>query len=360
VVNGQPRKGLVQVSKTGWAYILDRATGRPLIGIQERPVLQEPRQATAATQPYPIGDAIVPQSVDIAPEDFRLINEGRIYTPFWTTPIAAKPDSVGGANWPPSSYDPTSHLLYVCATDEVGTFQANELKDGQPPGRFYTAGKIGQAAAMERGIFAALDVRTNRLVWRRQWRDMCYSGSVVTAGGLVFVGRNDGRLVALDKHTGDQLWEFRTDAGINAAASTFEYRGEQYVAVVSGGAVFANDKHGDSVWLFSLKGTLGPVPLATPQSPTRAAMAANQPADLAHGKVVFNQACVTCHGDNGAGGVGGGADLPASRLSAADVTAVIAGGRNKMPGFSGMLSPSELQDVAAYVHEVLAHKAAGS
>jgi alcohol dehydrogenase (cytochrome c) len=75
-VNGVMRKALVEVSKTGWAYILDRATGKPLLGIEERPVMQEPRQATAATQPYPIGDAIVPQSIDIPPEGSSIVPSG--------------------------------------------------------------------------------------------------------------------------------------------------------------------------------------------------------------------------------------------------------------------------------------------
>ena len=84
------RKALAEPSKTGWVYILDRATGEPLIGIEERPVPQEPRQATAATQPYPIGDSFVPQSIDIAPEGHRLVNGGRIFTPFWMTPVVAQ------------------------------------------------------------------------------------------------------------------------------------------------------------------------------------------------------------------------------------------------------------------------------
>src|SRR6202040_1660362 len=61
VVNGQPRKGIAEAGKTGWVYILDRTNGKPLIGIDERPVPQEPRQKTAKTQPYPQGDATVPQ-----------------------------------------------------------------------------------------------------------------------------------------------------------------------------------------------------------------------------------------------------------------------------------------------------------
>ena len=56
-VGGRTRKAIAEVGKTGWAYILDRETGKPLIGIDEKPVPQEPRQATAATQPFPRGDA---------------------------------------------------------------------------------------------------------------------------------------------------------------------------------------------------------------------------------------------------------------------------------------------------------------
>ena len=60
--DGTMRKGIAQAAKTGWVYILDRVTGKPLIGIVETPVMQEPQQHTSATQPFPIGDAIVPQS----------------------------------------------------------------------------------------------------------------------------------------------------------------------------------------------------------------------------------------------------------------------------------------------------------
>ncbi len=60
-VNGQPRKAIAQAGRTGWVYILDRTNGKPLVGIEERAVPQEPRQKTAKTQPYPIGDATVPQ-----------------------------------------------------------------------------------------------------------------------------------------------------------------------------------------------------------------------------------------------------------------------------------------------------------
>ena len=68
----------------------------------------------------------MPQQVDITPEDFPLVNQGRIFTPFWGEPIVAKPGARGGANWPPSSYDPTTNYFYVCATDAANVFKGGE------------------------------------------------------------------------------------------------------------------------------------------------------------------------------------------------------------------------------------------
>src|SRR3954447_17540694 len=100
-INGRARKAVAEAGKTGWVYILDRVTGDPLLGIDEKPVVQEPRQYTSATQPFPRGDAFVPQQVDIAPEDMPLVNRGRIFTPFWKDGVVVRPSSRGGANWPP-------------------------------------------------------------------------------------------------------------------------------------------------------------------------------------------------------------------------------------------------------------------
>jgi outer membrane protein assembly factor BamB len=99
-----------------------------------------------------------------------------------------------------------------------------------------------QADADDRGILAALDLTTNRIAWRQQWREICYSGWAVTAGGLLFIGRSDGRLTALDKDDGALLC----------------------------GAVFANAPCGDGIWMFSLQGTMRSLPSAAngPGGPT--------------------------------------------------------------------------------------------
>jgi len=355
-VGGRLRKGLVQVGKTGWAYILDRETGEPLIGIDERPVPQEPRQATAATQPYPRGDAIVPQHVDIAPEGYDLVNGGRIFTPFYGDQgLIASPSLYGGANWPPSSYDPARRLLFVCASDVAGNFIGGDRDFEIPPdGEHYEGGVVGFAPLPRSGIFAALDVTTNKLVWRYRWLDQCYSGSIATAGGLVFVGRSDGRLTALDSDTGRTLWEFQTGAGMNAPATVFEHAGKQYVVAYSAGNVLVGSPHGDSVWLFGLDGTLPPAAERDSEAETTAvAPAASEGvADAAAGKQIFQQACVPCHGADGRGGHGGGAPLDkVTDLSAAIRT--ITEGRNNMPPFGAALRPEQIRAVATYISDDL-------
>ena len=259
--DGRMRHGLAQPSKTGWVYILDRTDGTPLVGIDEKPVPQEPRQATAATQPYPRGDAFVPQHLDIAPEGYPLVNGGKIFTPYWTDYIIAKPGILGGGNWPPAAYDPATGYLYVCASDQASSFLAAEIGTARPPpGEYFVGGAFGTNPLAPYGTFTALDMRTNKIVWQQHWADRCYSGATATAGGLVFVGRNDGRLTARDPSDGKKLWEFQTGAGMNAPVSVFAHNGKQYVVAYSAGNMFAASAKGDNVWLFALDGTLDPVP----------------------------------------------------------------------------------------------------
>jgi quinohemoprotein ethanol dehydrogenase len=370
---GQMRKALVQVGKTGWAYILDRETGKPILGIEERAVPQEPRQKTAATQPHPVGDAVVPQQIDIAPEGAnldpatgKLFNGGRIFTPFWTVPVSVKPGTMGGANWPPSAYDPESHLLYVCASDRISDFVVRLPLETPGPNRVYMGGQFTQAQVDDAGVFAALDVTTNRLAWQQQWREICYSGAVVTGGGLVFVGRADGRLTALDKRDGRMLWEFMTDAGVNTTVTTFAHKGKQHVVVHAGGGAFANGKRGDGIWMFSLDGKIGPVPAAVaagggpggPGGPGGAGAGAALPAptaplSLANGESVYKAACVACHGATGTGGHGGGPTLIANP-DVALIQAITTTGRNNMPTFRGIYDANQVRDVAEYIRQVLA------
>jgi alcohol dehydrogenase (cytochrome c) len=365
-VGGRMRKAIVEVGKTGFAYILDRVTGKPLIGIDEKPVPQERRQATSATQPFPRGDAVVPQMIEIAPEGSTLVNDGRIFTPFvGNDATLVAPGIWGGASWPPSAYDPAQQRLFVCASSALNGYTGGGDPKLVPPtlDGSYVGGKTTFTRVARTGIIAAIDVTTNKLAWRYQWPEQCYSGTVATGGGLLFVGRNDGRLTALDSATGRQLWEFQTGAGMHAPVSTFEHKGKQYVLAFSAGSALIGSARGDSVWLFGLDGTLPPVQAGTPVSRLAAApapttdaapaVAVATSANLVEGKRLFVQACVVCHGEDGSGGHGGGAPLVAVKDLAAAMRTVTEG-RNNMPPFGATFAPAQIRDVSAYVVEALA------
>ncbi len=370
-VGGRVRKAIAEVGKTGWAYILDRATGKPLVGVDERPVPQERRQATAATQPFPRGDAVVPQLIQIAPEGATLVNDGRIFTPFvGKDATIVKPGIWGGANWPPSAYDPAQQMLFVCASSVINGYtgggDANFVAPGT--GDHYAGGATTFTRAARSGIIAALDVTNNKLAWRYRWPEQCYSGTLATGGGLLFVGRNDGRLVTLDSSSGKQLWEFQTGAGMHAPVSTFEHNGKQYVLAFSAGNALIGSARGDSVWLFGLEGTLPPVQPGAPMSrqtavaappaeaatTTAASLAPRVAArNLVRGQQLYEQACVICHGADGKGGHGGGAPLVAVKDVAAAIQTVTAG-RNNMPPFGATFTPEQIRDVTTYVVEAIA------
>ena len=335
---GVLRKGLAQAGKTGWVYILDRITGEPLVGIEERPVPQEERQATAATQPYPVGDAFVTHTLDIAPEGFRMVNDGDIFTPFWDDPVLLRR---GEANWPPSAVDPDKGVIYVCAGDRQAAYTTNADTDSAEPGDRYTGGNMRFAPIAVTGIVAAMDLRTNRRLWSQRWPGRCYSGLVATAGNLLFAGRNDGRFTAMDAATGQKLWEFMTDAGVNAPPTVFEHNGEQYVTVLSAGNLLAGSARGDSIWMFKL--------LEEGEETAIALEKVTPPQANTEGLGLYRSTCVFCHGLRGEGGHNG---MPLEGLAAFStdyVASIITNGQNNMPSFGQTFEPAQIRAIAEHV-----------
>jgi alcohol dehydrogenase (cytochrome c) len=229
----------------------------------------------------------------------------------------------------------------------VGLFTGGEESAGFPgAGEHYLGGTFGSIPGA--GGFAALDMKTNRIVWQQAWKDSCYSGSVTSAGGLVFVGRNDGRLTALNSSTGERVWEFQTGAGVNAPVSLFEYKGEEYIVAYSAGSLFAGTPRGDSVWLFSLKGTMNQVAPAFIPPVTVSAPAVT--ADLINGQKIFGKMCSGCHGASGEGGHGGGPSLTGIR-DEVRIAQMVREGGGQMPSFGSTLTAKDIQDVTAYVRQ---------
>ena len=145
---------------------------------------------------------------------------------------------------------------------------------------------------------------------------------------------------------------------MNAPVSIFEHNNTQYVLAYAAGNTLAPSPHGDSVWLFSLAGTLDEVdpPGMTMSSSAGADDAINiaegEP-DLTAGATVFASACQACHGDDGMGGHGGGISLE-NASSFAEVALVISRGRNNMPALGTVFTPEQLRDVAGFVTQRIA------
>ncbi|TCC28925.1 PQQ-binding-like beta-propeller repeat protein [Kribbella speibonae] len=281
LVDTPKHKLVVYGSKTGMYYILDRSDGSAPLGIDERPVPQEPRQQTWPTQPFPrqggwteqrpveqpLGTA-VPGDPNRAVPNFQV---GRLYTPHWDEPILTIPGHGGGADWNHQSYSHHTGLVYTGFGYVAAAHSLTEASNGlRPPGEYLTGGIV------------AVDPRTNRVRWKKR---MPYSlahgnGILTTASGLLFIGQPDGNLLCLDARDGREVWRWQTGAAVSSSPITFEVDGEQYVAVYAGGTGIPygdSAPRGDHLWAFKLGGTQPPA--ATPPAPVIRRPVSGSPVD---------------------------------------------------------------------------------
>jgi len=274
-VKGTMRHAVASIGKTGWVYILDRATGKPILGINEKKVPQSAEQHTWPTQPIPVGQPFAAQCPDrkawagYKAPDGKPYNLGCLFTPYTTAHYTVfAPTALGGADWPPSSYSAKTGYLYICSKDSSGAWKAlpssaeGKLK---PLGNFFQVEGLfqpkGSPGTKALGKVVAMNMRTNRRVWSHPFApgDMCYSGILSTQGGLVFVGRNGGQLQAYSDTTGKLLWTSpKLLASIAAPPMTYTVDGKQYIAVYAGGNGIAAGfgtvkvKYGSDLYTFAL------------------------------------------------------------------------------------------------------------
>ena len=239
-IRGQRVRALAQASKNGYLYILNRETGQPVHPIKELPVPTEPARAGEhpwPTQPIPYKANGQPMSpvcpvvpVDIPPEALATRKPVAHFTPPGPNQISA-PGTGGGANYSPISYSPQTGLLYVAAID-------SPQNSGRPA----------------RGYFSAFDPTTGELAWQRTFEGYGQAGSVVTAGGVVFVGSGSnvaGYFFAYNARSGDLLWKFNTGSGVFSSPAVYMVNGEEFVTVASGGGDRGR-RGGDLILSFAL------------------------------------------------------------------------------------------------------------
>jgi alcohol dehydrogenase (cytochrome c) len=240
-IEDKPRKVLMQANRNGYLYVLDRVTGQVLAA-----------NAFTRTNWAERIDLVTGRPVESeAVKRMRATGEK----------ITVAPSAFGGKNWNPMSFSPTTGLLYANVLD-------NEW-DYKPVHQPYEAG--APYIAMEAqwrfdpkagGTLKALDPVTGQAKWSHPWTIANFSGTLATAGDIVFTGTMEGEFVAFNAKTGKRLWSFQTGSGIVSQPVTWEHQGRQYVTVASGiGTVylyFAGDERlatippGGSLWTFAL------------------------------------------------------------------------------------------------------------
>ena len=249
-VGGRTRKGIATMRADGYLFLLDRETGKPLFPIEERKVPQDARGKTAPTQPFPVGaDRVLPdcdewkkQSI---PTGFVLgcffapasLNVPNLLTPSW------------GMRVTPMSYSPQTGYFYAIGNASLGWFRRAEDPD------FFGLGGGNRVPGLPAGyaVLAAIDARTDRIAWKKEFRDGRPAGALTTAGGLLFQMLSTGTLIASDAKTGDVLWQFDTGGGGGGPAASYEIDGRQYIVVALR----------RTLWTFTLGGPLKPAPSAS-------------------------------------------------------------------------------------------------
>jgi quinoprotein glucose dehydrogenase len=295
--NGRTIPALAAVSKTGWMFILDRTNGKPVFGVEERPVPkgEVPEEWYSPTQPFPVKPPALARidfkkedlvtAEDTTPEHAKACQDlydraGGFYnagpfTPFLFHEDGAPPKSSiqfpgnGGTNWGGLAADPTTGYVFVFTQDAALTGWIEKKK----PGGNYGNGTAGSTQPYDRASitgpgpysgFAAMGMPCQKPPWGRltavnaNTGDIAWqmplgvtdslppgkqntgrggsAGPIATAGGLVFIGAtSDARFRAIDSKTGKELWVTRLNGNGSANPMTYQAKnGKQYVAIAAG------------------------------------------------------------------------------------------------------------------------------
>ena len=313
-LDGKKRDVVVQGTKQGLIFVLDRETGQPVLPVEERKVPQGgvAGEVLSPTQPFPAD--LPPLGVDrIRPEDAygltpwdrdacaKVIaasrSEGR-FTPASEQGTLEMPFTGGGTNWGGVAVDGEHGLVFANTSNMmhlITLFPAAQYKEWKE--RFpdkEVSPQYGAPFGMKRevvlsplglpcnpppwGTLSAIDLNSRKILWQvplgtSEAKDPLglaqrlgtpnVGGPLATAGGLVFIGATlDDYLRAFDAKTGDELWTGRLPAAANATPTTYEWQGRQYVVVAAGGHGETGSPANDALVAFALPG-----PGESPPSP---------------------------------------------------------------------------------------------
>ena len=303
---GVTSPAVIQTTKQGLIFTLNRDTGVPIIPVVERPVPQGGAlgETLSPTQPFPIAPPqLAPHQIKpkdafgLTPWDRKACekliasarNEG-MYTPPTTGGTILYPFTGGGSNWGGIAYDPGLQQVFAntsSAIHKVTLVPKDEVKalDKANPDSEISP-NLGARYGMRRdmltsplglpcnpppwGELNAVDMHSGKILWRvplgttqdrapgtqfllKNIGMPSFGGPIVTAGGLVFIGATmDNYLRAFEARTGRELWKGRLPAGGQATPMTYVWKGRQYVVIAAGGHGKSETKIGDRLMAFAL------------------------------------------------------------------------------------------------------------
>ena len=307
---GRTIPAVAVINKTGLLFLLDRVTGKPIYGVEERPVPQSevPLERSSKTQPFPLKPPPLSRNT-FAPADVATLTPeleaacrkllegvqiGGPYMPAGYNRLSLRfPGNHGGVDWAGVSFNPQLGYLFINTTEQgqlnglrdraanaTGPAQANGVGNRVHPnapydgvaggGRFKAPNTTFNCQQPPWGQLTAVNVNTGEFAWRvplgiteslppdkQKTGRPGEGGTIATAGGLVFVGAtDDARFRAFDAKTGKELWTFKLGGAAEAVPATYQGRdGRQYVVIVStGGGYFDSPVADDSIMAFALPG----------------------------------------------------------------------------------------------------------
>jgi quinoprotein glucose dehydrogenase len=291
---GREVPAVAQVTKTGFVFVFDRVTGRPLFPVEERPVPAStvPGESTSPTQPIPVGppplvrhsvtrdeiSTVTPESNRYCTALFESVRTGPLFTPLGEQLTVYFPGTLGGGNWSGAAFDAARGLLYVNVNEVGAVGRLEPAAPGAPlPNRRNSPqGEYARFWDENRwpcqqppwGRLYAIDLARGEVAWKvplgvvdalverglPPTGTLSLGGAIVTAGDVLFIGgTNDARFRAFDAVTGRELWVARLEA--NAHATPMTYRGKsgrQYVAIAVGGGGYFSSQTADVVAAYAL------------------------------------------------------------------------------------------------------------
>jgi glucose dehydrogenase len=286
VRNGRRIPALIQTTKTGLVFVLDRRNGKPIFGVEERPVPKGdvPGEWYSPTQPFPVKPPrlardtwnpteiarFTPEHAAYCENLFKGATNDGPFAPVRMTNTVVFPGSDGGFNWGGGAYDPSLGYFFINTHDRgaVQRMEAQAPAPQRPPGQIGGGGDSSQVPYIRRtlgsiinpatgwpcqsppwGELFAININTGDLAWRIPFGRVesleklgimntgSYNtgGPIATATGLLFIGATDDqRFHAYDSRTGKLLWETKLPATAYSNPITYQGKdGKQYIVITS-------------------------------------------------------------------------------------------------------------------------------